>query len=150
MKTNSIIATISALALSGFVYSVIAQETEEKRQIVPKGDPANGRTLFENKQCFRCHTVEGQKFPDAELPGIDSIGLAGENNRGWNRDLYAGQIMDPQHLISPDHQKAMLILGDRLGAENSPMPDFNKALTVGEMIDLATYLEEQSELFDGR
>lgn len=142
LKTPVVILSVSVLALVGF-----AQDTPEKTQIVPEGDPGKGRELFEHKQCFRCHTVEGQKFPDADLPGVDFIHLGGANNRGWNRDLYAAQVMDPQHLISPDHQKAMAIVGDRLGAENSPMPDFKQALTVGDMIDLATYLAERSALF---
>jgi len=149
MTLNSLKISAILLIASVFVLAGFAQDTAEKSQIVPEGDPGRGRELFELKQCFRCHTVEGQRFPDADLPGIDFILLGGANNRGWNRDLYATQIMDPQHLISPDHQKAMAIVGDRLGAENSPMPDFNEALTVGDMIDLATYLAERSALFRG-
>lgn len=145
MKIHPIIITI--VAALGFVFVLGAQEGEPKEKVLPKGDPAEGRTLFESKQCYRCHTVEGQRFPDAEIEGIEFIHLAGANNKGWDRDLFASQIMDPQHLISPDHQKAMLIVGDRLGAENSPMPDFTKALTVRELIDLAAYLEERSAEF---
>lgn len=144
MKIAPIITTIGVVFAMAVLQSAIAQDSEDGEKVVPKGDPAKGRTLFENKQCYRCHTVEGQRFPDAEVEGIEFVHLGGTNNTGWDRDLYASQIMDPQHLISPDHQKAMLIIGDRLGAENSPMPDFNDALTVGEMIDLATYLEERS------
>lgn len=144
MKKDIIITTIGSVVAVLLLPAVVAQDVGESDKVVPKGDPAEGRTLFESKQCFRCHTVEGQRFPDPELAGIEMVHLGGENNKGWDRDLYAAQIMDPQHLISPDHQKAMLIIGDRLGAENSPMPDFTKALTVREMIDLATYLEERN------
>jgi len=125
-------------------WSVSSQDAEEISPVFPLGDPARGRALFEEKQCSRCHTVEGVKFPELDLPAIDFIHIAGENNRGWTRDFYASEIMNPQHLISPDHQKAMLRIGDRLAAENSPMLDFNQNLTVADLIDLVTFLEESA------
>ncbi len=144
MKNHPMISAIGAFMLIALLQVVIAQDVTENEKVIPKGDAVQGRTSFESKQCYRCHTVEGQRFPDPEVSGIEMVHLGGENNKGWDRDLYATQIMNPQHLISPDHQKAMLIIGDRLGAENSPMPDYTKALTVRELIDLATYLEERN------
>lgn len=129
--------------LLGFLtsFSSRGQDVDEIQRVFPLGDATKGKSLFESKLCSRCHTVEGAKFPEYDLPAIDFIHLAGENNRGWNRDIYATQIMDPQHLISPDHQKAMLRIGDRLAAENSPMLDYNQSLTMGDLVDLVTFLE---------
>jgi len=110
------------------------------------GDGGKGRTLFEAKLCSRCHTVEGVKLPDLGLPQVDIIHLAGTNHRTWTRDLYAREIMNPQHLISPEHQKAMVRIGDRLGEVNSPMLNFNQSITVQELIDLVTFLEEKTNL----
>lgn len=110
------------------------------------GDPGAGRTLFEEKLCSRCHTVEGAKFSDRDLPAIDFIHLAGTNNRGWTRDSYASEIMNPQHLISPDHQKAMVRIGDRVGEVTSPMLNFNNKLTIQELINLVAFLEAKTNL----
>lgn len=30
---------------------------------LPKGDPARGRAAFERFECFKCHEVQGEKFP---------------------------------------------------------------------------------------
>lgn len=38
----------------------------------------------------------------------------------------------------------MVRIGDRLGEVNSPMLNFNDKLTVQELIDLVTFLEEKS------
>lgn len=126
------------------VLTLRAQDGIETTPVIPIGDGGKGRTLFEEKLCSRCHTVEGAKFPDSDLPAIDFIPLASNNNRGWNRDFYAAQIMNPQHLISPEHQKVMVRIGDRLGEVTSPMLNFNKNLTVQELIDIVTFLEEKS------
>ena len=135
--------------LTGSLVALFAQQpevdTEAKKgeaKIFPKGNAKKGALVFEVKLCHRCHTIPGKRFPEIDLPPIDNISLAGENNKGWTRDDYAHHIMDPQHIISPDHQKAMIIIGDKLGAENSPMPSFADLLTVQDLIHLATFLEE--------
>lgn len=127
------------------VLSLFSQDPVEMTPVFPDGDAKKGRALFEEKMCSRCHTVEGVKFPDHDLPVIDDIRLAGANNRGWSRDSYASEIMDPQHLISPDHREAMLRIGDRTAAETSPMLDYNQSLTVGDLIDLVMFLEESTD-----
>lgn len=112
-------------------------------EVFPRGNSAEGRKTFEAKQCFRCHVIEGLKFPEAEATDFELISLNGENQDGWTRDDFAAAIMNPDHLVSPDYQKAMIIIGDKLAAENSPMPAFNELLTVKDLISLVTFLEEQ-------
>ena len=146
MKKN-----ISVIVLAGvvafFAALIFAQSPDpvEDEQVFPRGDAKKGRVVFEVKNCHRCHTIEGEDFPEFDLPAIDHISLCGENNAKWTRDDFAHHTMSPQHLISPDHQKAMLIIGDKLGAENSPMPSFNDLLTVQDLIHVSTFLEEKSK-----
>lgn len=124
---------------------LFGQEPVERTLVFPDGDAKKGRLLFEKKMCSRCHTVEGVQFSDRDFSVIDDIHLGGINNRGWSRDNYASEIMDPQHRISPDHRKTMLRLGDRNTAETSPMLDYSQSLTVGDLVDLVMFLEGISE-----
>lgn len=130
--------------LSVMVARVWSQDAQGPKtsQILPKGDATKGRIVFQAKQCHRCHTVTGAKFAEIDLPAIANIALAGDNNSGWDRDDYAHHILDPGHIISPEHQRAMIIIGDKLGAESSPMPSFLDLLTLRDLIDLSTFLEE--------
>ncbi|MDF1815056.1 MAG: hypothetical protein P1V20_22825 [Verrucomicrobiales bacterium] len=149
MSTKLSLLLISC-AVAAFAVVVLAQSPDENLQdeddrVFPKGDDKQGRIVFEVKNCHRCHTIEGEMFPEIDLPAIDHISLCGENNGQWSRDDFAHHIMSPQHLISPDHQKAMLIIGDKLGAVNSPMPTFNDLLTVRDLINVASYLESKTK-----
>lgn len=134
---------VAALSVIFMTLSLSAEPTGESK-ILPAGDPGRGRDLFEEKLCFRCHTVEGDRFPEVDLPVINHVHLAGETNRDWSRDFFAREILDPQHLLSPEYQRAMAIIGDKLGAKESPMPDYRSVLTVKDLLDLVTYLEEKS------
>ncbi len=113
-----------------------------KSPLFPRGDETTGRALFEQKQCFQCHRVAGQKFPAREITEGTVIPLGGLEHTGWTRDDFAAAIMSPQHVVAPAWQKAMIIVGARLEAETSPMPDFNRVLSVSELIDLVTFLED--------
>ena len=39
----------------------------------------------------------------------------------------------------------MIRLGDHFKAENSPMPQFTEVLTVADLIDLTTFLDELTD-----
>jgi len=108
--------------------------------IVPAGDPVRGEQLFVERSCFRCHTVEKAELPDVDIPASLKIHLAGENQKQWTRDAYAQAIMNPEHVVAPQYQTLMQASGDPKAAKETPMPNFNRELTVSELIDLATFL----------
>ena len=109
-------------------------------QIVPAGDPVRGEQLFVERRCYRCHTVEHAEMPDFDLPPALKLHLGGAGHAPWNRDAYAQAIMNPDHVVAPQYQAAMQATGDPAAAKETPMPNFNRELTVSEMIDLATFL----------
>ena len=108
--------------------------------IVPAGDPVRGEQVFVDRRCFRCHTVEAAEMPDFDIPAALKIHLGGANHAQWNRDAFAQAIMNPEHVIAPQYQTLMQASGDPNGAKETPMPNFNRELTVGELIDLTTFL----------
>ncbi len=137
-----ILSTVSFIVLGVIVFGHTQSETTAAKSVFPKGNAKTGKEMFEIKGCHRCHVIQGEKFPEIDLPAIDMISLGGISNAGWRRDDYAGNILDPQHQISIEHVKSKIILGDKQGAESSPMPDFIDKLSVRNLIDIATYLEE--------
>lgn len=98
------------------------------RFTMPVGDPAKGRAAFEKFECYYCHRVNGESFPDPTDSGpelsqmgplhpleyftesiIHPSAVAGKANRG----------KDGKSLMSEDHIKKM---------------------TLQELIDLSTYI----------
>jgi mono/diheme cytochrome c family protein len=108
--------------------------------IVPAGDPIRGEQVFVERRCFRCHTVEAAQMPDFDIPPTLKIHLGGANHRQWTRDAYAQAIMNPEHVISPQYQAIVQSAGDPKAAKETPMPNFNRELTVSELIDITTFL----------
>ncbi len=114
----------------------------ETESIVPPGDPVRGEQVFIDKRCFRCHTVENRKLPDFDLPASLKLHLGGETHRQWSRDAWAQAIMNPGHVVAPQYQAAMMAGNDPGAAKETSMPNFNRELTVTELIDLASFLAE--------
>jgi len=38
--------------------------TSDWKFTLPKGDPGEGKKLFIEVECYKCHEVKGEKFPD--------------------------------------------------------------------------------------
>ena len=135
-----VISVVSALG-DGPIKKLFHKEKQPGTLVLPEGRVAEGKTLFEAKQCHRCHTVKGSSFAKSLLPADLVVHLAGKSHKGWTRDHYGSAIMNPQHGISPEYQKAKADSGDKLAVRESPMPDYRNVLTLGDMIDIAAYLE---------
>ncbi len=134
---------IRLLLLTAVLTPLLQSSILAAEPLFPEGNLARGETLFETHQCFRCHTLENKELPDFDLPATLKIHLGGSEHLAWTRDTYAKAIMNPEHVVSPQYQAAMIRVGDKLGAANSPMPHFNTLLTVADLIDLATFLSAQ-------
>ncbi|MDF1850705.1 MAG: c-type cytochrome [Verrucomicrobiales bacterium] len=130
-------------------FSVATLESQEKKEsarpVIPKGSVAAGKTIFVAKGCYQCHSAGEIKFPVSELEETLVIELGGEKQQAWSRDDYARAILNPNHTVSPDYEKAMMILGDHFKAVNSPMPGFNDILTASDLIHLSTFLTSLPE-----
>jgi len=129
----------SLLLACCLVASPILTGAEEAR-IFPPGDSAQGEPVFLETRCYRCHTLESRDLPDFDLPASLKIHLGGDAHALWSRDQFAQAIMDPEHLVAPQYQAALLQVDDPGGAEESPMPSVNHQLTVQQLIDLASFL----------
>lgn len=121
------------------------EEDNQFRPVIPKGREAAGKTLFVEKGCYQCHAAGGIELPVSKLEETLIIRLGEARQKNWTRDDFARAILNPNHTVSPDYEKAMIILGDHFKAVNSPMPGFNDILTASDLIHLTTFLESLTQ-----
>jgi mono/diheme cytochrome c family protein len=97
---------------------------------LPQGDPVKGRKVFVKFECYSCHRVLGEKFPE---PGGDAIGP----------ELSQMAPMHPPEFFAESIMNPSAVIEDRYRATDgrSKMPSFNDIITVEELIDLATFLK---------
>jgi len=112
-----------------------------KVPVFPEGSAIAGQTLFIDKGCYQCHHAGDVELPVGEFSELLIIPLGTSEHAAWSRDDHARAIMNPDHTISEEYRKAMTILGERLKAESSPMPNYADLLTVGDLVHLVTFLE---------
>ena len=132
---------IAVIGLALYADSRAEEDKEQTTGIVPKGDASVGLSTFIDKGCFKCHIAGKAKLPDLTVPSKLSIQLGGAERQNWSRDQFARAIMNPNHAVAPEYHIARIVVGDKLGAENSPMPAFNDILTLKDLINLTTFLE---------
>lgn len=113
--------------------------------VIPEGRVNAGQTLFVEKGCYQCHSAGDIRLPQSDLEETLIIELGGALHAGWSRDDFARAILEPHHTVSPDYEKAMIILGDHFKAVNSPMPGFNDILMASDLIHLTTFLTSLAE-----
>lgn len=101
----------------------------------PEGDPRAGLAVFVKLECYQCHTIQGEQFPQSPTqPGA----LAGPELTGMGShhpaEYFAESILNPNAVIVTEPGYT--------GADGfSIMPDFRESLTVPELIDLVAYLK---------
>lgn len=119
--------------------------SEDQRSIIPPGKPEIGLGLFVGKGCHQCHSAGSTKLPPVDLAPRLVIELAGDIHEAWTRDDFARAIINPNHAVAEDYRVAMMRVGDNFKAENSQMPDFTEMLSISDLINLTTFLEDLTE-----
>lgn len=108
---------------------------------LPKGDPAQGREIFVQLECYKCHEIKGEAFPTM-AKGESGTGPELSQMAGMHPiEFYAESIVNPNAVIDPE-DKARGYLGED---GKSKMPDYSDVLTVKQLADLAIYLASLKE-----
>ena len=100
----------------------------------PDGDPAAGRGVFAKLECYQCHTIRGEAFPQSATSagniGPELTGMGGHHPV----EYFAESILNPN---------AIIVTGPGYTAADgmSIMPDYRDTMTVAELIDLVAYLQ---------
>lgn len=101
---------------------------------LPAGDAARGRRLFADLECYTCHAVAGEAFPepgpDARRPGPPLTGVGAHHPA----EYIAESILDPD---------AVIVTGPGYTGPDgrSIMPSYADSLTVAQWLDLVAYLQ---------
>jgi Cu/Ag efflux protein CusF len=128
----SVIVTISLSIFEGKGHAGEAEMHHPKgwQFTMPKGDPVNGRAVFDKFSCYSCHDVRGEKFP------------APDKGQAVGPEL---SQMGPMHPL--EYFTESTINPNAVGAKKyrgpdgkSKMPTFNDDMTVQELIDVSAYL----------
>lgn len=104
--------------------------------MLTKGDASAGRNVFVELECYKCHEVTGEKFPNvAEADkgvGPELAQMAGMHPV----EFFAESIVNPNAVIDHDAKERGYLGEDG----KSKMPDYNDVLTVKQLTDLTSYL----------
>jgi len=101
---------------------------------LPEGEPKAGREVFVKLECYKCHEVKKERFPNAPKRGTETgpelTGMGG---------LHPAEYL-AESILNPN---AVIVTGPGYAGPDglSIMPDYRESLTVGELIDLVAYLK---------
>lgn len=101
---------------------------------LPPGDAARGRQLFADLECYKCHAVAGERFPESGRdprevgPPLTDVGAH------HPAEYIAESILDPN---------AVIITGPGYTGPDgrSIMPSYADSLTLAQWLDLVAYLK---------
>lgn len=110
--------------------------TPDWKFTLPQGDPVEGRKVYVELECYKCHEINGESFPDlADTEGRSGPELS-QMAASHPVEFFAESIVNPNAVIdSEDKEKGYVTKEGR-----SKMPDYGDVLTVRQLVDLATYV----------
>ena len=109
---------------------------------LPPGDIDRGRATFVELGCPQCHRVVGDdqlglENPDAQM----QVDLGGRVTRVNTYGDLVTSVINPSHRISTKGPNT----NDAEG--NSSMRVYNDVMTVAQLVDLVTFLQENYEIY---
>ena len=102
--------------------------------LLPSGDRVDGRKVFVSMECFACHEVKGETFPQAsKTPRGAGPELTGMG-RHHPAEYFAESILNPNRVIV---EGAGYTGPDGL----SKMPSYADTMTLRQLVDVVAYLK---------
>lgn len=112
------------------------------RFTIPHGDPAAGRKVFADFECFKCHAVVGEAFP-APIAEQGDVGPALSGMGAVHpAEYFAEVIIDPNASVAWRIKTHKAEHKGFLGPDGkSKMPSYNETMTIQQLIDLVAYMK---------
>jgi Cu/Ag efflux protein CusF len=99
------------------------------RFTMPKGNAANGRAVFEKFECFDCHRIRGESFPEPTYNDGPELSQMGPLHP---LEYFTESVINPDALVPRNLRKS---------DGKSPMSkEHLERMTLRELIDLSSYL----------
>ncbi|MEM7501036.1 MAG: c-type cytochrome [Pseudomonadota bacterium] len=124
---TSITLAFALVCLSG------CDAADRNALVLPEGDAEVGRTVFVDLRCHACHLVQ-----DLELPPIEreySIPLGGIGSKTYPELVTS--VVNPSHRLARGLGRHM---------DESPMSNYNDAMTVTQLVNVVEFLQTQYEV----
>lgn len=115
------------------VFTSACNVADRNALVLPEGDAEAGQQVFVDLRCHACHLIQGVDLPDIEREYSISLGGAGTKT-------YPELVTS---IVNPSHRLAR---GFGRGMDESPMTNYNDAMSVTELVNLVEFLQEQYEL----
>ena len=131
-----------ALLIAAATSFAACERSQSAGFTLPEGDAVAGQQTFVDLGCGYCHTVQGVEGLRAGIEEPQrTVVLGGEKTRVYTYGELVTSIINPSHKISQKY------LGDVVEDEGETlMPNYNDIMTVTEMTDLVTFLEQNYTL----
>jgi hypothetical protein len=109
---------------------------------LPEGDAERGRATFIELECNTCHsTADIERIAVSEAPDIN-IKLGGEVTVIKTYGDLVTSVINPSHKIAQRYSKQKVATEEG----ESTMIAYNEVMTVQQLVDLVTYLENNYQV----
>ena len=109
---------------------------------LPKGDVAQGEADFVRLQCIACHSVGDVEWAGATTGETIHVKLGGQTTALKTYADLLTSIVNPSHKLSRGNDPGTVTDDGR-----SRMRVYNNVMTVQELIDIVTFLQESYEVW---
>lgn len=141
MSTRNRLCTMMGVAALVAISGCTEEAAQAKGFALPEGDAAAGRATFIRLQCQQCHSVSGDTLPGQAGAERDvAVVLGGEVTKVRTYGDLVTSIINPSHRIKPDPRQTLA------DGDVSRMRIYNDVMTVLELVDIVTYLQQQYDV----
>jgi len=124
--------------------SACSQEGKPVRGFVlPPGDADQGKQVFLQFKCYRCHEIPDVDLPDRDFEPPFVVSIGGKVHRVKNYGELMTAVVYPDHVITAKYARMLEEAGKETGL--TPMPYFGDEMTVTELTNLVEFLHGQYE-----
>jgi hypothetical protein len=104
------------------------------------GDVEKGRAAFIELKCHYCHSVHGAELPQPVMPRSLHVVLGGPIEGLMTDGYLVSSIIHPSHALARG-----LAEGEVAVDKTSRMPDYARAMTVRQLVDIVAFLQSKYE-----
>ena len=109
---------------------------------LPEGDAERGKAVFLELACNQCHYVDDIKLLESHNADFKGLKLGGTVHSAKTYGDLITSIINPSHKISSRYKSELVTNPDG----TSMMMLYNDVMTVSQLVDLVTFLEQNYKL----
>lgn len=139
--TKALVSGIAVLCAL-LIASCTPKEDSPRGFILPPGDAMAGQSAFAALGCIHCHKVDGVSFTDSggDLAPELIVPIGGTKLKVKTYGQLVTAVIHPNASILEDDPRYVDANG------NSLMPDYRQTMTVQQMTDIVTFLQEHYDV----